>query len=93
MLEVLERRGRVDAQLLGEDGAGPLEGAKGVGLATGAVEGEHLQFGQSLTERMLTNQRLQFAHDLAMAPERQFALDAVFDRHHPKLIQRYDLRR
>ena len=59
LLQATEPGRRIDAQLLGQDGAHRLEGAQRVGLTSGSVQGEHLQRSQLLAVRVLASQPLQ----------------------------------
>ena len=62
LLEAPQPRRRVDAELLGQDLAGGLEGAERVGLPARSVEREHLQGAELLAVRVLTREPLEVGH-------------------------------
>jgi hypothetical protein len=75
-LKLLQRRARVDAQLLGQGLAGPSVGLQRLGLPAGAVQGQHEQPVQPLVQRMPGDEGLQLADELGVAPEGQIGLQA-----------------
>src|SRR5206468_7543853 len=59
LLELSEGWSRLDSELVDERPACFAIGLEGVGLPTGAVEGEHEQAAESLAERMLGDERFE----------------------------------
>ena len=74
-LELLQRRARLDPQLLDERAARRAVRVERFGLPTGAVQREHELAPQALAQRMLRDERLELAYELRMAPEREICLD------------------
>ncbi len=62
-----------------------------LGLAVGAVEGEHELAPEPLPQRMPSDERLQLADELSVAAEREVGLDALFERRQLQLVQARDL--
>ena len=79
VLESLQLRARVDAQLFGQQRARALVGAQCVGLTPGAVQRRHQLTPQSLAQRVLVHQRLELADHSPCRPSSQVGLDAVLD--------------
>ena len=48
---------------------------------------------QALAQRMLGDERLELAHQLAMTPVRELRVDRLRERSQPQLLQATDLRR
>jgi hypothetical protein len=67
-LELLQSRAGLDPQLVDERSARVLVGVERLGLATGAVQRRHQVPAQALPERVLGDERLEFADQLAVAP-------------------------
>ena len=51
-----------------------------VSLPAAAIEREHRLAAQTLAKRVLRDKRLELRHQLVMAAERQFGVDAILDR-------------
>ncbi len=68
---------RLDAELLDEPAAGRLVDLQRVGLAAGAVEGEHELAAQALLQRVLGGERFQLADQLGVLAEREVGLDPL----------------
>ncbi len=51
-----------------------------LGLAVGAVEGEHELAPEPLAQRVPSDERLQLADELSVAAEREVGLDPLFER-------------
>src|SRR2546426_3976013 len=82
-LERLEFGTRVDAKFVDEGPAGLPILLERVGLAPRAVEGTHQLTAQTLAERILSDERLQLADQLAVMTERQLSLDVLLDAGEP----------
>src|SRR6266545_5120692 len=84
-LELLERRAGVDAELLHEGPPRVLEDVERVGLAAAAVEREHELAAQPLAERVLGDEGLQLADELAVAAPREVGVQPVLQHGDPQL--------
>ncbi|HET6752077.1 MAG TPA: hypothetical protein VFL71_22755, partial [Actinomycetes bacterium] len=71
LLQPLQRRGRVDAQLLGQHRAGLLVDAQRVRLPPGAVQRQHQLRPQPLAQRVAGDERVELADEQGVAAERQ----------------------
>jgi hypothetical protein len=91
-LEPAQSLARLDAQLVDQRPARVLVGLERVGLPVRAVQGEHQLCPQPLPVRMLGDQRLQLADELAVAAEREPGLDALLERREPQVVEPRDLR-
>src|SRR5918996_871756 len=69
LLQPLECRGGIDAELLGEDLTGAAVGGKGVALPAGSVKSEHQLAPQPLPQWMQTDEGLQFGDELGVSPQ------------------------
>ena len=90
-LEPLELRAGLDAQLLDEARAGVLVGVERFRLPARAVEREHELAAERLAERVLSDQRLELADDVAVPPELEIRLDPLLERDESKLLEPSDL--
>ena len=71
LLEAAQLGPGLDPDLLGQRLAGVAVGLQGLGLAPGAVEGEHALGVEALVERVLGEQRLEGADHLARVGPRR----------------------
>jgi hypothetical protein len=62
-----------------------------VSLPAAAIVREHQLAAQTLAKGVLCDKRLELSHQLVMAAERQFGVDAILDRRETKLLQPGDL--
>lgn len=90
-LQLLQLRGRLDAELVGEQAADPLVGRQGVGPALGAVQREHQLGPAPFPQRLLGHQRLELGHDLLVVPEGEPSVDAQFARGRPQFLEPHGL--
>ena len=90
-LELLERFARFEAELLDQRGPRVLVGRERVGLAAGAVQGEHQQAAQALAQRMLADERLELGNGLGVAAERELDLEPLLERDEAQLLESGDL--
>ena len=67
----------LDAELLDEPEARRLVDVERVGLATGAVEGEHELPAQTLLQRVVGGEEFELADQLGVLAEREVGLDAL----------------
>ena len=86
-VQLAQARPGVDAELVGEDLAHPVERAERLGLLAAAVVGEHEQLPQPLAQRLLADAPLELGHDRALAPERQLRLRPRLDDQQPQLLE------
>ena len=66
---------------------GVLVGLERVGLAVGAVEGEHQLGPETLPVRVLVDERLELPDHLAVAAEHELRLDQPFERDGMQLVE------
>ena len=91
LVQLAEVTARLDAELLDEVAARCLVDLERVGVAAGAVEGEHKLGVGALAERLLPGQRLELAHELGMAAEREVGIDPSLQAGQAELLQAGDL--
>jgi len=87
---VLQRpqlRPRVETEFVDEDSARILEGPEGVGLAAGAVQGEHQEPVEPFTQRMVRAQRRQLGDQFCMFAELQVGVDPVLQCAEAEFLQ------
>ena len=87
LVELAQRLGGLDAELLHESRAGGVEGRQRVGLSSAAIQREHLQLDEALLEGMRDDQRFQLPQQLAVPAQLQVELDALDDRGQSLLLQ------
>ena len=90
-LELLEFATRLDSELLGERPSRISIGLKRFGLASRAIQREHELGAWALPERRFDYHLLELAGQLGVSPALQICLNAVLERHEPKLLQPHDL--
>jgi hypothetical protein len=91
LVQLLERAGGVDAELVGEQLPRPLERPKRVGLAVQAVEREHELAPQPLAKRVGTGEGLELGHRLRVPTELELGRDLLLDGLEPELLEPRDL--
>ena len=90
-LDTLQRRARLDAELLHHRPAGRLVGGQRFWLPPAAVQGNHQLLVQPLAQRALGNQRLQLANNVGVMAEREIGFDPVLEDAGPQVLQPGDL--
>ena len=80
-------RPRVDAEILGEQGAGPLVRSEGVSLPSLPVEGGHQQRPEPFAGRVATHQTLELGDERGAAAGHQLRLDAFLERRCAELLE------
>ena len=90
-LELLQRRPRLEAELLDQRPAPSLKRVQRVGLPAAAIQRQHQLAAQPLSEHVLGDQRLELRHQLEMAAGRQVGVDPILQRRQPQLLQTGDL--
>ena len=86
-LQLLERRARLDPELVDEGPARILVGVQGLRLPAGPVQRRHQVPPQALAERMLGDQCLELADQLVVAPECEVGVDPELDCCQPDLLE------
>ncbi len=86
------RRGRLDAELVGQEPAQVPVDLERVGLAAGQVEGAHQQDGQAFPLGEPADQDLQLDDDVAGATQPQQGLGPLLPGRQPQLLQPGHLR-
>ena len=91
MLEALQRRRGLDAELVGEQPAELAVDLQRVRLAARAVQRQHQPGAQPLPQRVGSGQLLQLADQLAVPAEGQVGVDPVLQGGQPLLLQPDDV--
>ena len=78
--EACELGAGVQAEVLDEGVAGAAVGVERVGLAAGAVEGEHELGVEALAVRVVGGEAFELGDELRAAAEVQLELEAAFER-------------
>ena len=79
-LEVAQLRPRLEPKLLDQPTARRSKRSQRIGLAPGAVQGEHQSREQTLPKRMLAHESLELGHQFRPAADRELRLDAHLQR-------------
>ena len=87
LLQGLELRARLDAELVDERQPRPPVGLERVRLTAGAIERQHQVLAERLPVRMLLDERLEHRHERDMAPERQLDEDQILLHRQPQLVE------
>ena len=91
-LQLLERRARVDPELVDEGPARILVGVQGLRLPTRPVQRRHQIPPQAFAERVLGDQCLELPDQLVVTPEREVSVDPELDCSQPDLLEPGDRR-
>ena len=91
-LEPLELGAGLDPELVDEAGACVLVHLEGLGLPARAIQREHQLSPEGLAQRVLADERLQLADDVAVRPELEISVDPLADDDEAKLLEPADLR-
>ena len=91
LLELVQRRARLDAELVDEQPARLAIDLERLGLSTGAVERSHERRAQPLAQRMLADEHLELGDELGVAAEREVGFDAPLERAQAELFEAADL--
>src|SRR5205807_1316098 len=87
LLELLQRRTRLDTELVNERPPRSLVCVERLRLAAGPVERKHELGAQALAQRMLCDKRLKLSDELRVAAEGEIGLDSLHDCDHAALLQ------
>ena len=91
-LQLLEGRGRLEAELLGQRRPVDLEGPEGVGVAPTAIEGDHELGPEGFSSRVLGGQGVQLRDELRRPAAGQLGVHQGLVRDHPELADPLGLR-
>jgi hypothetical protein len=91
LLEPPQLRPPLEPELVVQPPAAGAIGGERVGLASGSVQREHQLAEEPLPVRVLGDQRLQLADQLALAAKGQIGVDPVLERRQARLLQPCDL--
>ena len=91
-LQLLERRTRLDPELVDEGSARILVRVQGLRLPARPVQRRHQIPPQTFAERVLGDECLELADQLVVAPEREVGVDPELDRCQPDLLEPGDRR-
>src|SRR4029453_7165012 len=86
-LQSLQRPAGLEAKLLYEHLSGFVVDPKRLGLTARPGEGDHELGAESLSQRVLRDQRLELRHQLGMAAKRKLGLDPVLRGRRAQLLQ------
>jgi hypothetical protein len=89
--EVAQLAARLQPELVPESGARPLVGAQRVGLTTRAIQGQHEQPPQPLTERMLGHSGFPRADRFPVPAAGDLRFEPELDGDGPQLVEAADL--
>ena len=92
LLELLERRARIDAELLDERAARVPVDVQRLCLAARTVEREHQLGTEALAERVGGDELLQLSHDVRVPAEGKIGLDPALERGQAQLLEPRDRR-
>ena len=89
-LELVQRRRRLDAELLHERLARPPVDVERLGLASRPVEREHQLPTETLAQRMVPHERFELRQHGSVASERELRLETLLERGEPQLLEPRD---
>ena len=87
LLNGLQFRAGVNAEIAIEDGAGTEVDVEGLGLSSGAIQGDHQPGLKRLAKRHLVDDPAQVGDDIDVSPGRQLGVDPTFERERPELVE------
>ena len=85
-VQAAQRLAGVDAELAGEQVAGPAVGGQRVGLAPATVQREHQLAVQPFSQRMVAHQSIQLGGERMVPAQRQVGVDPGLQRGQPQLL-------
>ena len=91
-LELLQRRARLDPELVDEHASRGLVGGQRLGLAARPVEREHQLAAQALAQGMLGRERLELRDQRGVPAEGEVGVDPPLDREQVHLLEAPDRR-
>ena len=86
-LELLELRAGLDPEFVDEAGAGILVHLQGLRLPARTIQRQHELPAEGLAERMVADERLERADDVAVPAELEIGLDPLLERDEPELLE------
>ena len=90
LLELVQGRARLDAELVDEQPPRLPIDLEGLGLPARAVEGAHELRAKPLAERMLADERLELPDELGVTAELEVGLDSALERGETELLEPAD---
>ena len=90
-LEPLQRRRRLDSELVDEAAARLLVELERLGLPPRAVERDHELAAQALPQRMLGDERLELSDEVGSPPQGEPGLEALLEGRQAQLLEPVDL--
>ena len=91
LLELLQGRARLDAELVHEQAARLPVDLECVRLPARAVQSPHQLRAEALAQRMTTREPFELRNDFRVTAERQVRLDAPLEGAQPQLLEPLDL--
>lgn len=86
-LQLLQRLTRADTELVGERLINPPVGGQRIRLATTTIQSQHKLGMQTLAQRMVSHQPLQFRGQHGVPAQSQVRIDPCFQRSEPQLTE------
>jgi hypothetical protein len=87
LLELTQPRGGLDAELVDERSPSLVVDVKGLGLASGPVQGEHQLAAWPLAQRLALDEGLELRHERSVLAERKVGVDSFFERLDAQLLE------
>lgn len=91
LLELLQGRAGLDAQLVDEQTARVPIDLERLGLSTGTVERSHQRRAKPLTQRVRVNEHFELRDEPGVSAQREVGVDAPLEGVHPELFEAEDL--
>ena len=91
LLETLQRRRRIEAELVHERRPQLLVGAQRFGVASAAVQGQHEELPGALSQRILADRRVKHRHDLGGPPRLELRGRNLLDRVEVEVVEATDV--
>src|SRR5262249_6816117 len=91
LLQFPELGSGLQAQLIAQCPADPLEGGERVRLPSAPVEREHELPVEALAQRVIGDERLQLRYELEVPCEREIGIDPLLERDQTQLLQPGDI--
>src|SRR5262249_44221645 len=91
-LELAQRSGGLDPELLDELLSRRSVDVERLGLSSRSIEAEHQLAAKALAKRVLGNELHELPYRFRMAPELELRVDPLLERRQPEVIQTFDHR-
>ena len=86
-LEIAQRRGRIEPELVGQMAAVVLVGLQRLGLATGAIQRGHQQRPGPVAQRVLRGEADEVGERLLVASDREQRVEPLLVGEQPQLLE------